>query len=270
MARNQVPASIEGETALVQLARSWVHEPQRQYNYDLRLGGSGLLWILAAVPALAVFTVRCIRRRRDVLFLFVVPFAVILLLQPANWWARFTMFFLAAGFVALAAELEQLRRWRPKVSRLVEVAIAIIVLATFVVVNHRIAVAGVHATLDFATESIDSRSAAESLETNGQFRWLSAIPPTATIATRLAETENGFVYPLFGRHFEREVVIVRGRDQAALLRQLERTPQLRYVLAKAGKPLDRALRSEPRRYTLVRRQGAQRIYRVNRPLPVNR
>ena len=138
------------------------------------------------------------------------------------------------------------------------------------IVNHRIAVAGVRTTLDHATQSIDSRSAAESLETNGQFRWLSAIPSTATIATRLAETENGFVYPLFGRHFERKVVIVRGRDQAALLGQLEHIAQLRYVLAQAGKPLDRALRSEPRRYTLVRRQGAQRIYRVNRPLPVNR
>ena len=270
VARNQVPASIAGDTALVQLARSWTHEPQRRYNYDLRLGGSGLLWILAAVPALAVFTVQCIRRRRDILFLFLVPFAVILLLQPANWWARFTMFFLGAGFVALAAELEHLRRWRPNVSRLAEIAIAIIALVTFVIVNHRIAVAGVRATLDHATQSIDSRSAAESLETNGQFRWLSAIPSTATIATRLAEAENGFVYPLFGRHFERKVVIVRGRDQAQLLRQLERTPQLRYVLAQAGKPLDRALRSEPRRYALVRRQGAQRIYRVDRPLPLNR
>jgi len=217
-----------------------------------------------------VFTVRCIRRRRDILFLFLVPFAVILLLQPANWWARFTMFFLGAGFVALAAELQQLRGWRPEVSRLAEVAIAIIALATFVVANHRIAVAGVRTTLDHATQSIDRRSAAESLETNGQFRWLSAIPSTATIATRLAEAENGFVYPLFGRHFERKVVIVRGRDPAGLRGQLERTPQLRYVLAEAGKPLDRALRSEPRRYTLVRRQGAQRIYRVDRPLPVNR
>src|SRR4029077_16050147 len=141
IARNQVPASIAGDPAPVQLARSWIHEPQRRYNYDLRLGGSGLLWIRAAVPALAVFTVRCIRRRRDILFLFLVPFAVILLLQPANWWTRLTMFFLGAGFVALAAELEHLRRWRPNVSRLAEIAIAIIALATFVVANHRIAVA---------------------------------------------------------------------------------------------------------------------------------
>ena len=43
--------------------------------------------------------------------------------------------------------------------------IAIIALATFLVSNHRIAVAGVHTTLDHATQSIDSRSAAESLET---------------------------------------------------------------------------------------------------------
>ena len=51
-------------TAPVQLARSWISEPKRVYNYDTRLGGSGLIWILAAVPALVVFTIRCIRTRR--------------------------------------------------------------------------------------------------------------------------------------------------------------------------------------------------------------
>jgi hypothetical protein len=262
--RGQAPSSIEDMSAPAQLARSWISEPKRVYNYDTRLGGSGLIWILAAVPALVVFTIRCIRKRRDVLFLFLVPSALILLVQPANWWARFTIFFLGAGFVALAAELANLRDWRPKVSRWVEVAIAVIALATFGLTARRIAVAGPKEVFDRVTESIDSRSAATSLETNGQYRWLSALPSKATIATRLDETKNRFVYPLFGRHFEREVAIVRGRDEAGLLRQLEHAPEVRYVLATAGKPLDRALRSAPDDYTLVGRQGAQRIYRVDR------
>jgi hypothetical protein len=266
----QAPAKIADDSAPVQLARSWISEPLRNYNYDTRLGGSGLLWIIAAVPALVFFTIRCIRRRRDILFLFLVPSALILLLQPANWWSRFTVFFLGVGFVALGSELGRLRAWRPKVSRVVEVAIAVIALATFGLVNHRLATAGPKAVLDHATESIDSRSAAASLETNGEFRWLSRIPPTATIATRLVEAQHqnpggptsGFVYPLFGRHFERDVVILQGRDEAGLLRQLRKAPHVQYVLAEAGKPLDRALQSAPDEYTLVARQGSQRIYRV--------
>jgi hypothetical protein len=125
-------------------------------------------------------------------------------------------------------------------------------------------VVGPHEILSFAAQGIDSRSAAASVETNGQFRWLASIPPQATIATRLAEVENNAVYPLFGRHFEREVVIVSGSGEAELLRQLDNAPQVRYVLAEAGKPLDRALGSAPDKYTLVRRQGSQRIYQVNR------
>ena len=81
---------------------------------------------------------------------------------------------------------------------------------------------------------------------------------------RLDETKNGFVYPLFGRHFERKVVIVAAATRPASSASSNTRREVRYVLAKAGKPLDRALRSEPADYTLVRRQGAQRIYRVDR------
>ena len=112
--RGQAPSSIEDMPAPVQLARSWISEPKRVYNYDTRLGGSGLIWILAAVPALVVFTIRCIRRRRDVLFLFLVPSALILLVQPANWWARFTIFFLGAGFVALGGRAREPARLAPE------------------------------------------------------------------------------------------------------------------------------------------------------------
>jgi Dolichyl-phosphate-mannose-protein mannosyltransferase len=261
--QGQAPKAIEGKSAPLQLARSWISEPKRGYSYDERLGGSGLLWILAAVPALVVFIAQCIRRRRDVLFLFLVPSVLILLLQPLNWWSRFTIFFLGAGFVALAAELENLRQRLPKVWRVAAVALAVIAFATFVVSNRRTVGADVGTVLDHATRSIDSRSAATALGTGDKFRWVSAIPPKATVATRIDEVPMRFVYPLFGRHFERDVVIVRGGDKASLLRQLRNAPHVRYVLAEAGRQLDRALRTVPGDYTLVRHQGTQRIYRKN-------
>jgi hypothetical protein len=256
------PASIANESMPVKLARSWVSEPKGRYDYDTRLGGFGLLWILAAVPALVVFTIRCIRRRRDILLLFIVPSAAILLLQPANWWARFTIFFLGVGLVALAVELGYLRSWSRKVSRIVGVAIAVIAVVTFGLVNRRMATAGPKVVLDHATTSIEDRSAATALETQGRFEWLSTIPANATVATRSSDLYDGFVYPLFGRHFDRDVVMLRGDDEDALLAQLDRAPQVQYVVAEAGKPLDRALRSAPDRFELVQRHGVERIYRA--------
>ena len=260
----ETPDSIAGASTPVQIARSWASEPLRTYNYDTRLGGSGLLWILAAVPALIVFVVRCALRRRDVLVLFLLPSILILVLQPANWWSRFTVFFLGVGFVALAVELGNLSRWNRSVLRLVEVAIAVVAVATFGLVNRRIATAGPKVVLDHATEGTGDRSAASAVETGGRFTWLSRIPATATIATRNQDLYEQFVYPLFGRHFDRKVVMLRGTDEKALLAQLARTPQVQYVLARTGAPLDRALRSAPDRYEVVERQGAQRIYRVHR------
>ena len=137
------------------------------------------------------------------------------------------------------------------------------VFGTFVVSNGRTAGADVGTVLNHATRSIDSRSAATALEAGDKFRWLTAIPPKATIATAT-------------RRYRCSTIRSSDGTSSAQRRHPARARRSRVSCANSGRAR-RALRAGRSgqaarpcaadcadHYTLVHRQGIQRIYREER------
>ncbi|HWE81788.1 MAG TPA: hypothetical protein VG265_09065, partial [Gaiellaceae bacterium] len=97
------PSQYHDESNWVRVVRSWLHDatPLRGgsgfYEYEERIGGFGIIWPWLMLPSLAAFVVFTGRRRRDILFLLVLPVVAAFLTQPYQWWSRFTMILPALG-----------------------------------------------------------------------------------------------------------------------------------------------------------------------------
>lgn len=99
---NQIPPSLADETnGTVRALQSWLSEPT-YYGYDQRLGGLGLVFTYLMVPAMVLGAVEMWQRSRLFVLVFVVPLTFTIVLQPAVWWARYTLWLVAPGAVALA------------------------------------------------------------------------------------------------------------------------------------------------------------------------
>ena len=79
---------------------------------DSRVGGLGYLWLLGGIPAVLIllrrFFVRRYAMNRDVFLVMIIVIGSIFLVQPMNWWPRFTVWILGLGlpcFALLADEI---------------------------------------------------------------------------------------------------------------------------------------------------------------------
>ncbi|HEV2088226.1 MAG TPA: hypothetical protein VGR21_07925, partial [Cryptosporangiaceae bacterium] len=107
MGGDNVPAELADQPPLTQIVQSWATDLfVHPFVYDQRLGGFGPQWLLLLVPAIAVMVLGFLRDRVAYLLGLLVPFAVLLLLQPASWWSRYTIFVVGLGAVCypLAAQ----------------------------------------------------------------------------------------------------------------------------------------------------------------------
>ena len=108
------PSQYHNESNWVRVVRSWIHDatPLRGgsgfYEYEERIGGFGIIWPYLMLPSIAAFVYFAARRRRDILFLLVLPIVAAFLVQPYQWWSRFTMILPALGAVALVHTIEGL------------------------------------------------------------------------------------------------------------------------------------------------------------------
>jgi hypothetical protein len=88
-------------------AAPWAHPHDDYYAADQRSGGLGPPYVYLEVPALVALAVVSLRRDRRLLNL-LVPVAVMFVLQPDKWWARYTLVVAGVGAVALVYVTE---RW---------------------------------------------------------------------------------------------------------------------------------------------------------------
>lgn len=94
-----IPAEIAQLPPLTKIFQSWSADLfAHPFLYDQRLGGFGPQWLLLG-PAILVMIFGFLRDRVVYLLGLLIPFCVLLMLQPASWWARFTIFFVGLGAV---------------------------------------------------------------------------------------------------------------------------------------------------------------------------
>jgi hypothetical protein len=173
----------------------------RYFGVGSSVGGLGPLWSYLMLPAIVVFVVAAAKRKDPILATFVLPLALIFVLQPYRWWSRFTIDLLALGAIAFFWVATSLPRRS----------------ASFA---HWLAVLLVVAGMSYSTptksvvsrlgEPREQRSIGDVVAP--WFKWVDDVPAGARIAVDTtvpwvgAPPDIWFFYPLFGSRFDKEVV----------------------------------------------------------------
>ena len=252
------PPVAAGSPWPVQVAHSWAHDLAfwrlDSYDYQQRLGGLGPLWPWLALPLLVPLTVMLVRRRSPVLLALGLV-AFVLLVQPYRWWARFTIPLTAIGALAIAwAATQAPRAWmrRGVAAGALALACAGVALSSYEV--DPAARANALRATD-VVKLIGKPAAQRSVGRLffGEYRFLERVPERATIVVDLRAAPVRFVYPLFGSRHERRVLAASSLSP----------PRGAWVVTAVGRPLDVALRANPRFNPVATVRGV----RVYAPVP---
>ena len=234
------PSAIAADSPWpVQVVRSWAQDlaPWRlgSYDYQQRLGGLGPLWPWLMLPLLVPFTIALARRRSPALLVLGLV-ALVTLVQPYRWWARFTLALPAVGAIAVVWGATCLPR--PWLRNLVRAAALVLALAGVALSSFEVDPAARADPLR-AADVVALIGAPTSERGVGrlffdEYRFLEHVPDDATVVVDLRAEPVRFVYPLFGsRHTRRVLPATSGA-----------LPRGAWVMTAVGRPLDRALRRD--------------------------
>lgn len=242
----------------LQVARSWAQDLAfwrlDSYDYQQRLGGLGPLWPWLALPLLVPLAVALARRRSPVLIVLCCV-AFVLLVQPYRWWARFTLPLSAIGAIAIASAAACAPRLWMRTG--VRAAALVLALAGVVLSSYEVDPAARAPSL--AARDLLSLIGAPAAERSvgrlffAEYRFVERVPRRATVVVDLRADPVRFVYPLFGPRQTRRV-LAAGAGRA---------PRGAWVVTSAGRPIDRAARTDRR----LRLDSEVKGVRVYRPLP---
>ena len=219
----------------VTVALNWASDldfwNQGAYDYQERVGGLGPLWPWLGLPLLAA-TVVVLARRRNVVLVPIAAVAVVLLVQPYAWWARFTLPLAAMGALAIALTATQ-APW-PWLRRGIQAASLVLALVSVALSSYAVDPAGTASPLPaprvLALVGTPDEDRSLGRLFHREYAFLDEVPPDATVAVDLWAEPVRFVYPLFGSSFTRRVLPGNDAD----------VPSDAWVVTSPGRPLDRA------------------------------
>lgn len=206
------------------------------YDYQQRAGGLGPLWSWLGVLVIPV--VVGLWRRRSVALAALAPIFLMFLVQPFQWWSRFTLPLAAVGAIAVVASVQWLR---PALARraLQLGATALVLLGAVLVVVEvnpasRAKPVPMSQVLGLVGAPAQERSIGHLFFP--EYRFLEKVPEQATVMVDLEAERVRFIYPLFGPRLQR-TVLPGGFGPA---------PDSAWVVTSRGRPLDDQLaRSRP-------------------------
>ena len=258
-----VPPDIGRYATPVRPLASWARVPLG-YTYDQRHDGFGPAWLFFELPALLIFAAYCAFRRRLVLYDFIVPFVVIVMLTPYNWWTRFIVIIVAPGAVALVFLVERIRR--RSIALVLQAAVIVAVVMGCALSSKRYTVLSREFTAStIASDARDPRGE----RTLGklvlpEYAWTDAVPEHSRVGVNPADVPNGFAYALFGTDFHNEVIALSRRALApdSLVRTL-RDSRIDYFVTRRASKRDEIAAANPSVMELVSDVGDVRVYRVS-------
>ena len=254
------PKELLGHPAWQQILLSWFSDPPARagyYIYDQRMGGFGVQWLYLELPALLLVSAYALWKRRDLFLTLVLPLVVIFLVQPANWWSRYTVFIVAPGAIALALVVERLpRQW---IRTLVQAASVLAVLVSILFSTTQGFLAPSQAEQALQLGSGQRTIGALWL---AQYAWVDSVPAGSHIGFTGYTTDYWNVYPLFGTHLQNQVIMMQDASASDFLTQV-RHDQIDFVMVGAGSAYLKWVTSEPSRFQLLYTSpGGDRIYQV--------
>jgi hypothetical protein len=260
----QTPAELAGRPAWQQIYLSWRNEPPRDvgagasgfYSYDKRIGGLGPQWTYIELPIFLALAGYTLWKRRAVFFTFFLPFIVIFVLEPANWWSRYTMFIVVPGVVSLAYVMDKTKRWW------VRGALHIATLACVML------------SLYFASTQwiFESRTIGQAVllgaehRTTGSlfipdFAWVDNIPAGSSIGFTDIPAQDRGPYPLFGSTLQNQVYGISVASQADFETTLE-ADHITYLFTVPDSGYASWADAEPSRFTLIYKSDTALVYFV--------
>ncbi len=250
---------------ILDIGRSWFRDVRfvgrDSYSYESRSGGLGPLWSYLGWPCAAWLVWLGARRRRALLVSFLLPLALVELLQPYRWWSRFTIPLAAVGAVAVVAVVELARR--EPVRRALVAAALVLATCGAALATWRLNPAGLGRELSVpqvVRAAEDGRSGSVGRLFFDEYRWLDGVPRRATIAVEVEAPPIRWIYPLFGSHLDRRLVLLEPDERRGLRRRLDGPGPL-YLAVGAGSWYDHWARARPGAFRRIFDVRGVRVYR---------
>jgi len=208
------PPELKGLSSWQQVLVSW-RETTGPYTFDRRLGGFGPQWLYLELPALVITLITAFRQKRKDVLLLIIPLVVLFWLQPSSWWARYTIFFVAAGALSIAYLEENLPVLGKKILKTAAVGLVLISL-TGSMTHGYFSWKEINRFIKLPAEK---RTFFQLLPWGEELAWIIEIPA----GSRIAFTDTAFPYLLYGPRLENEVYYLTAGSEANLLEQLEQS-----------------------------------------------
>ncbi len=186
------------------------------YNYDTNYAGLGPIWFIVLIPAILISLYFAFRKRN---YLFLAVMATVLglfAIYPADYYARYTMFIVSAGIVALGLTLTYVGKWTTQAIKFLCIVLVLYVigtnytLCTFTpaTVYHQIK-SMIHGSLRGPVyESVPGKA----------FVFIEArVKPGQTV---VYDSSPYFIYPLWTPSFSDKVLYLPASSQEAWYQQL--------------------------------------------------
>ena len=232
-----------------QVWMTWTGIPT-YFSYDMQVGGFGVQWTLLEFPALVWLTLYTVIRDRPLFVHLVAPLLLIFVLQPANWWGRYTLFMPALGawaFVYLASKVAP--AWGRKLlyGLPVFVTLASFAAGAAVFASERSDVA--KHVADSARAILDTPALDRTIGRTvyPEYHWVDNLSSAAKIGM---SSGVKFPYPLFGRRLQNQVFLLKDATEQAFLRDVSKH-HIQYMMLKDGDPCQAWIQQNSARFHLV-------------------
>jgi hypothetical protein len=261
----QTPTALAHQPPWFQVAYSWLHEPRpgsgEYYANDQRIGGFGLQWLILELPLLVGVSVFSLVRRRVIFLGFFLPFLAIFLAQPADWWSRFTLSFVAIGIFALCYTVERLTL--PVVGEVIKwvvVALALVGISLSSI-QWQNSPTFVRKALAMPTQERTIGNL-----NKPQYRWVDSVPRGSRIGYPHLTWDHGEVYTLFGPDFSNQVFVISTASREEFLREAQ-ADNINYYFSSENAPEIAWLQADHRFHlidtTWGPNDGHNRVYEVH-------
>jgi hypothetical protein len=206
---SNTPQEYAGLSWWKQVWLSWISDTTLQsFWFDQRFGGYGLQWLYIMFPAAIAFSIYSFVYYKKAFICFVLPFVLIFIIQPSNWWTRYTLFFVALGAISLVFLLEHIKkRWL--IMGIKGFTLLFVIISVFFSMNHR---------FPFTAEKVTKALELEPKDrTIGQLRdpdflWVDKINSGSKIGTN-----DHYIYPFFRMDFKNEVQVYHQKDKKTFI-----------------------------------------------------
>lgn len=244
------PPELLGLSWWKQIWISWM-QPVQPVVYSQHLGGFGLQWPVFMFPAVVLFTILAAWKQRRTFLLLCLPLILIFVTQPAAWWSRYTISFVALGVAAFVLLSEKLKRWP---AYLLQGALVAVV-AVSVFYQHQV----------YSPELLQQAASLPREERsfgrlfNPDYAFIDKVPD----GTRFAIKFGDFAYPFFGSRFQHSVYQLRMQAEHEFWEFLEEQ-RIDYVFTITGTPYDEWAQARPQQCIPEGKMEKYRVYRVDR------